>query len=109
MDNNIEIRKNEKKTLNTIIGIIAISLILIGINKLLYSNEVKISLIGYKRIWQKQHLIINFTISAILTLIYSFIIFNKKDFEKKEIWKSIICIIFLTVVPAQVSYFLLFQ
>ena len=101
--------KNEKKMLYTIIGIIVILLITIGINKIFYSNEVKISLIGYERTWQMQHLKMNFVYSSILTLIYSFIIFKKKDFEKKEIWKSIICIILLICVPALISFFLLYK
>ena len=109
MNNNIEIRKNEKKTLNTIIGIIVISLFLIGINKLFYSNEVMISLIGYKKTWQMQHLKMNFVYATVVALIYSIIMFNKKDFEKKEIWKSIICIIFLICVPALLSYFVLYH
>ena len=104
-----ETKKNENKILYTIIGIVINSVVNIGINKLLYSNEVMISLIGYKRTWQMQHLKMNFVYATVVALIYSIIMFNKKDFEKKEIWKSIICIIFLICVPALLSYFVLYH
>ncbi len=103
-----ETKKNENKILYTIIGIVINSVVNIGINKLFYSNEVMISLIGYKKTWQMQHLKMNFVYATVVALIYSIIMFNKKDFEKKEIWKSIICIIFLIVVPALVSYIILY-
>ena len=104
-----EMKKNTNKILYTIIGLVINSLIIIGINKLFYSNEVMISLIGYKKTWQMQHLKMNFVYATVVALIYSIIMFNKKDLEKKEIWKSIICIIFLIVVPALVSYFILYH
>ncbi len=104
-----ETKKNINKTLYTIIGVVINSLIIIGINKLFYSNEVMISLIEYKKTWQLQHLKMNFIYATVFTLIYSIIILNKKDFEKNEIWKSIICIIFLIFVPAQFSYFILYH
>ena len=56
-----------------------------------------------------QHLKMNFVYAIVVALIYSIIMFNKKDFEKKEIWKSIICIIFLICVPALLSYFVLYS
>ena len=99
-------KKNTNKVLYTIIGIVINSLIIIGINKLFYSNEVMKSLIGYKKTWQMQHLKMNFVYAAIVALIYSIIIFNKKDFEKKEKWKSVICIIFLICIPALFSCFI---
>ena len=102
-------KKNTNKLLYIIIGIVINLLIIIGINKLLYSNEVMISLIGYKKTWQMQHLKMNFVYATIVALIYSIIMFNKKDFEKKEMWKSIICIIFLICVPALFSYFILYH
>lgn len=102
-------KKNTNKTLYTIIGIVINSLIIIGINKLFYSNEVMKSLIGYKKTWQMQHLKMNFVYAAIVALIYSIIMFNKKNFEKKEIWKSIICIALLIFVPALFSYFILYH
>ena len=104
-----ETKKNENKILYTIIGIVINSVVNIGINKLFYSNEVMISLIGYKRTWQMKHLKMNFVYAIVVALIYSIIMFNKKDFEKKEIWKSIICIIFLICVPALLSYFVLYH
>ena len=63
-------KKNTNKVLYTIIGIVINSLIIIGINKLLYSNEVIISLIGYKKKWQMQHLKMNFVFATIVALIY---------------------------------------
>ena len=84
-----ETKKNTNKILYTIIGIVINSLIIIGINKLFYSNEVMISLIGYIKTWQMQHLKMNFVYATVVALIYSIIMFNKKDFDKKEIWKSI--------------------
>ena len=102
-------KKNTNKTLYTIIGVVINSLIIIGINKLFYSNEVMITLIGYKKTWQMQHLKMNFVYATIVALIYSIIMFNKKDFEKKEIWRSIICLIFLICVPALFSYFILYH
>ena len=105
----IETKKNTNKVLYTIIGIVINLIVNIGINKLFYSNEVMISLIGYKKTWQMQHLKMNFVYATVVALIYSIIMFNKKDFEKKEIWKSIICIIFLICVPALLSYFVLYH
>ena len=104
-----ETKKNTNKVLYTIIGIVINLLIIIGINKLFYANEVMITLIGYKKTWQMQHLKMNFVYATVVALIYSIIMFNKKDFEKKEIWKSIICIIFLICVPALFSYFVLYH
>ena len=100
-----DIKKNGKKLIYTVIGIIIISLVLIGINKLLYSSEVMIALIGFRETWQLKHLKTNYICSTILTVIYILIMFNKKDFEKKEIWKSILCIEFLIALPALVSFF----
>ncbi len=107
MKENKEIKKNENKLLYTMIGIIVILAIIIIINTVFYSKEVMISLIDYKKIWMTKHLSINFALSTVLTLIYSYIIFNKKDFEKIEKWKSIICIGLLIIIPAVISYILL--
>ena len=100
-----EVKKNGKKLLYTVIGIIIISLVLIGINKLLYSREVMIALIGFREKWQLKHLKTNYICSTILTIVYVFIMFDKKEYKKKEIWKSILCIEFLIAVPALVSFF----
>ena len=105
----IETKKNTNKVLYTIIGIVINLIVNIGINKLFYSNEVMISLIGYKKTWQMQHLKMNFVYATVVALIYSIIMFNKKDFEKKEIWKSIICIVLLIIIPAYFSYFTLYH
>lgn len=97
-----------KKLINFVIGIIGISLIIIALNKIFYSSEVMISLQGYKRTWQMKHLAINFIMSVVMSLIYSYIIFSKSDFEKQERVKNISYILILIIIPVIVSFLILY-
>ena len=98
----------KKKIINLVLGIIGISLIIIAINKIFYYNEVMISLQGYKKVWQMKHIIINFVMSIVMSLIYSYIVFSRKDFEKQERVKTISYILILMIIPTVISFYVLY-
>lgn len=119
-EKNVDGQKNNKKTLSTIIAIIINSLILIGINKILFSNLNEGNLPTRKegeilyyfqleKLWKIYFIKMNFLFSIIVTLISSYIMFSKEDFKKKEIWKTIICMVILVIIPAIVPVVLKVQ
>ena len=113
-EKNVDGQKNNKKTLSTIIAIIINSLILIGINKILFSNLNEGNLPTRKegeilyyfqleKLWKIYFIKMNFLFSIIVTLISSYIMFSKEDF------KTIICMVILVIIPAIVPVVLKVQ
>ena len=96
-----EIKKNDKKIVSTIlyttIGIIINSLILVKVNKLFY---FPISVMEYKSKWMMNNFFVNITLSAIIIIIYSLMVFSKKDYENWRKFITIICILAMIIIPA---------